>query len=145
MQKKTISLAVGALLLSAGAVSAATVTDNLNLRSAPGIGDNVIGAIPAGADVRVVNCGRSWCRVAFNDTTGFVSRRFISPGGPVYAASRMTGVVAPDSGFASGYGSGYGYGYAQTQSTSWAPNVGVGYGGWGGWGGWGSGRYYGYR
>src|SRR5262249_4006788 len=141
MQKKTISLAVGALLLSAGAVSAATVTDNLNLRSAPGIGDNVIGAIPAGSDVRVLNCGRSWCRGAFNDATGFVSRRFISPGGPVYAASRVTGVVAPGSGFASGYG----YGYAQTQSTSWAPNVGVGYGGWGGWGGWGSGRYYGDR
>jgi hypothetical protein len=32
MQKQTFSLAVGALLLSAGAVSAATLTDNLNLR-----------------------------------------------------------------------------------------------------------------
>ena len=137
MQKKKFSLAVGALLLSAGAVSAATVTDNLNLRSGPGLSHDVIGAIPAGSDVRVLNCSRSWCRVAFNDTTGFASRRFISSGGPVYAASPATGVVAPSSG--------YGYGYAQTRSSSWAPNPGVGYGGWGGWGGWGSGRYYSYR
>jgi Bacterial SH3 domain len=77
MQKKKFSLAVGALLLSAGAVSAATVTDNLNLRSGPGLSHDVIGAIPAGSDVRVLNCSRSWCRVAFNDTTGFASRRFI--------------------------------------------------------------------
>ena len=134
MQKNAFSFAVGALLLSAGAVSAATVTDNLNLRSGPGISHNVIGAIPAGSDVRVLNCSRSWCRVAFNDTTGFASRRFISSGGPVYAASPATGVVAPSFG--------YGYGYAQTRSSSWAPNPGIGYGGWGGWG---SGRYNPYR
>ena len=133
MQKNAFSFAVAALLLSAGAVSAATVTDNLNLRSGPGISHNVIGAIPAGSDVRVLNCG-PWCRVAFNDTTGFASRRFISSGGPMYAASPATGVVAP------GYG--YGYGYAQTRSSSWAPNPGIGYGGWGGWG---SGRYNPYR
>src|SRR5262245_27100820 len=95
MQKKAFSLAVGALLLSAGAVSAATVTDNLNLRSGPSISYNVIGAMPAGSDVRVLSCGRSWCRVAFNDTTGFASRRFISSGGPIFAASPATGFVAP--------------------------------------------------
>ena len=88
MQKKKFSFAVGALLLSAGAVSAATVTDNLNLRSGPGLSHDVIGAIPAGSDVRVLNCSRSWCRVAFNDTTGFASRRFIFSGGPVYAVRR---------------------------------------------------------
>src|SRR5262245_56560123 len=121
MQKKAFSLAVGALLLSAGAVSAATVIDNLNLRSGPGIGFSIIGALPAGSDVRVLSCGPSWCRVAWNDTTGYASRRFISPGGPIYAASPQTVVVAPS------YG--YGYGYAQTQSSSWAPNPGIGYGG----------------
>jgi uncharacterized protein YraI len=115
------------LAVFCGAVSAATLTDNLNLRSGPGIGFNVIGALPVGSDVRVLNCRRSWCRVAWNDTTGYVSRRFVSTGGPIYAAS--TGVVAP----------GYGYGYAQTRSSSWAPNPGIGYGGRG------YGRYYGYR
>ena len=37
MQKKAFSFAVGALLFSAGAVSAATLTDNLNLRNGPGL------------------------------------------------------------------------------------------------------------
>ena len=137
MQKKKFSLAVGALLLSAGAVSAATVTDNLNLGSGPGISHNVIGAIPAGSDVRVLNCSRSWCRVAFNDTTRLCQQTIYFQRWPGLCGSPATGVVAPSSG--------YGYGYAQTRSSSWAPNPGVGYGGWGGWGGWGSGRYYSYR
>ena len=128
MRKKEFSLAVSALLLSAGAVSAATVTDNLNLRSGPGLSHNVIAAMPAGSDVRVLNCGRSWCRVVFNDTTGYASRKFISSGGPVYASAPSTAAVAPA----------YGYAYAQTRSSSWAPNPGVGYGGW-------AGGYYGYR
>src|SRR5262245_52292975 len=110
MQKKAFSLAVGALLLSAGAVSAATLTDNLNLRSGPGLRYDVIGAMPAGSDVRVMGCVRSWCRVAWNDQTGYANRRFISSGGPVYAAASSTAVVAPGS----GSGSGYGWGYAQT-------------------------------
>ena len=99
MQKKTFSFAVGALLLSAGAVSAATLTDNLNLRSGPGLRYDVIGAVPAGSDVRVMNCVGSWCRVAWNDTQGYVSRRFISRGGPVYAASPTTGYIAPRYGY----------------------------------------------
>jgi uncharacterized protein YraI len=166
MQKQAFSFAVGALLLSAGAVSAATLTDNLNLRSGPGISFNVIGAMPAGSDVRVLSCGPSWCRVVWNDSTGFASRRFISSGGPITAAASSTAIVAPgyDYGYAQtrssswapnpgvGYGYAapsppmvvapsydYGYGYAQTRSSSWAPDAGVGYGGWR------YGRYYGYR
>src|SRR5215510_2177591 len=168
MQKKAFSLAVCALLLSAAAVSAATLTDNLSLRSGPGINFDVIGAMTAGSDVRVLSCGPSWCRVVWNDTTGFASRRFISSGGPIYAASSSTAVVAPRSDYEYGYaqtrssswapnpdvGYGYaagpsdmvaapsydyGYGYAQTRSSSWAPDQGVGYGGWG------YRRYYGYR
>jgi uncharacterized protein YraI len=137
MQKKAFSLAVGALLLSAGAVSAATLTDNLNLRSGPGLRYDVIGAMPAGSDVRVSGCIRSWCRVAWNDQTGYANRRFISSGGPTYAAASSTAVVAPGYGY--GYGSGWGY--AQTRSSSWAPDWGAGYTG----RGWGYGRYSGYR
>src|SRR5262245_49416101 len=132
MRNKAFSLAAGVLLLSAGAVSAATVTDNLNLRNGPGIRHNVIGAIPLGSGVQVLRCGRSWCRVGYSGTTGYASRKFISAGGPTYAAASPTGLVAPT----------YGYGYAQTRSSSWAPNPGIGYGGWGGWG---YSRYSGYR
>jgi uncharacterized protein YraI len=120
MQTKTLSLAVGTLLLSTGVVSAATVTDNLNLRSGPGISYGVIGAMPAGSDIRVLRCGPSWCRVAFNDTTGYASRKFISSSGPIYAASPAAGVVASTyaaSPAATAVAPGYGYGY-------------VGYGGW---------------
>src|SRR5262245_63286032 len=103
--------------------------------------------MPAGSDVRVLSCGPSWCRVVWNDTTGYASRRFISSGGPVYAASSSTAVVAPRYDYGYGYAQtrssyaappstavvvapsyDYGYGYAQTQSSSRAPNPGVGYG-----------------
>lgn len=132
MLKKAFLLAAGVLLLSVGMVRAATVTDNLNLRSGPGIRHNVIGAIPLGSGVQVLRCGRSWCRVGYNGTTGNASRKFISAGGPTYAAASSVGAVAPT----------YGYGYAQTGSSSWAPNPGIGYGDWGG-GGYS--RYSGYR
>jgi len=116
MQTKALSLAVGALLLSTGAISAATVTDNLNVRSGPGIGYSVIGWMPAGSDIRVLNCGPSWCRVASMGTAGYASRQFISRGGPIYAASPAAGVVAP------GYGYGYGYGYAWRPFGGWPAN-----------------------
>jgi hypothetical protein len=91
MQTKAFSLAVGALLLSAGAASATTVTD------------------------RVLSCGPSWCRVAWNGTTGYASRKSISSsGGPVYAASPAAGVVAPR----------YSYTYAWSPYGNWAPYVG---------------------
>jgi uncharacterized protein YraI len=118
MQTKAFSLAMGALLLSAGAASAATITDNLNVRTGPGISYSVIGRMPAGSNIRVLSCGSSWCRLAWNDTAGYASRKFISSGGPVYAASPAARVVAP----------GYGYGYAWSPYGNWAPYVG--YGGW---------------
>jgi uncharacterized protein YraI len=121
MQTKAFSLAMGALLLSAGAASAATVTENLNVRSGPGISYSVIGRMPAGSDIRVLSCGPSWCRMSWNGTTGYASRELISSGsGPVYAASPTAGAVAP------GYG--YGYNYAWSPYGNWAPYVG--YGGW---------------
>jgi len=126
MQTKAFSLAMCALLLSAGAVSAATVTDNLNVRSGPGFGYSVIGWMPAGSAIRVLSCGPSWCRVAWNGTAGYTGREFISRvSGPVYAASPAAGVVAPR----------YSYTYAWSPSGNWAPYVG--YGGWH--------RYYWYR
>ena len=107
MQTKALSLAVGAVLLSTAAVSAATVTDNLNVRSGPGIGHSVIGWMPAGSAVRVLKCGHSWCRVAWMGTKGYSSRQFISSGGPIYAAAPTAGVVAYNAGYPAGYYGGY--------------------------------------
>jgi uncharacterized protein YraI len=127
MQTKAFSLAMGALLLSADATSAAIVTDNLNVRSGPGMSYSVTGRMPAGSDIRVLTCGPSWCRVAWNGTAGYASREFISSGGSVHAASPAAGVVAP----------GYSYTYAWSPYGNWAPYVGYG--------GWRYNRYYWYR
>jgi uncharacterized protein YraI len=81
MQLKQLALASSILLLSAGAASAAVVTDNLNLRSGPGIRYAVIDAMPAGASVRVHSCSASWCRVAWNGQEGYASRNYLARGG----------------------------------------------------------------
>ena len=49
MRLKTLALAAGALMLSAGAASAAVVTNDLNLRSGPGTNYQVVDTMPAGA------------------------------------------------------------------------------------------------
>ena len=81
MRLKQLVLASGVLLLAAGAASAAVVTDNLNLRSGPGIRHAVIDAMPAGASVRVHSCGASWCRVVWNGQEGYASRNYLARGG----------------------------------------------------------------
>jgi uncharacterized protein YraI len=81
MRLKQLVLASGVLLLSAGAASAAVVTDNLNLRSGPGIRHAIIDAIPAGASVQVQSCGASWCRVVWNGQEGYASRNYLARGG----------------------------------------------------------------
>lgn len=81
MRLKQLVLASGVLLLSAGAASAAVVTDNLNLRSGPGIRHAIIDAIPVGASVQVQSCGASWCRVVWNGQEGYASRNYLARGG----------------------------------------------------------------
>ena len=51
MKLKTAALAIVAFIASAGMASAATVTNDLNLRSGPGTGYRVVGTMPAGAYV----------------------------------------------------------------------------------------------
>ena len=62
MRLKTLALAAGALMLSAGAASAAVVTNDLNLRSGPGTNYQVVDTMPAGARVNVLSCTGGWCR-----------------------------------------------------------------------------------
>jgi uncharacterized protein YraI len=81
MRLKQLILASGILLLSAGAASAAVVTDNVNLRSGPGIRYSVIDAVPAGASVRVHGCSATWCRVVWNGQKGYASRNYLAHGG----------------------------------------------------------------
>jgi uncharacterized protein YraI len=60
MQTKAFSLAMGALLLSADAASAAKVTENLNVRSGPGMSYSVIAVYAASPAAGVVAPGYSY-------------------------------------------------------------------------------------
>jgi len=55
----------------------ATAMSPTNLRSGPGTSWPVIGAIPAGADVNVINCAEgwrhSWCQVQYGTISGYVN------------------------------------------------------------------------
>jgi len=94
MRLKILSLAAGALLLSAGAASAAVVTNNLNLRSGPGTHYRVIDTMPAGAHVAVLSCGGAWCRVNWHGTIGFAGASYLAGGRAAYAAAPRA-YVAP--------------------------------------------------
>jgi len=94
MRLKILSLAAGALLLSAGAASAAVVTHDLNLRSGRGIQYRVIGTMPAGARVAVLGCSSGWCRVNWHGTIGYASANYLTNDRAVYAAAPRV-YVAP--------------------------------------------------
>jgi hypothetical protein len=124
MRVKTLSLAAVALLFFAGAASAATITNDLNLRRGPGTRYSVIDTMPAGSSVRLLSCGGSWCRVAWNGIEGYASRSYISGNRPVYAAAPPPAVVV---------GPGYGYGYDYGWGPAWGPGIEFGIGFGGGW------------
>lgn len=77
--KKTI-LAVVTLALSSGIAAAAVATTDLNMRTGPGTGYQVIDVIPDGASVRVRGCEGSWCEVDFRGRSGFASVSYLSGG-----------------------------------------------------------------
>ena len=90
MKLKTLTLAAGALLLSAGIASAATVTNDLNLRSGPGTRYGVIDTMPAGAYVNVIGCGGSWCRVDWHGRVGYASASYLGGGRAPMPRRRFT-------------------------------------------------------
>ena len=89
---RTLALAAGVVVASAGMAAAATVSNDLNLRSGPGTGYRVVDTMPAGAYVNVLGCSGSWCRVSWQGRTGYASASYLGGGG-AYAASPV--YVAP--------------------------------------------------
>lgn len=106
MKLRTIAIATGALLLSGGIAAAATVTNDLNLRSGPGTGYGVIGTMPAGAYVDVLGCSGSWCRVSWAGAVGYASASYLAGGGRggYYAAAPVYVAPPPVVGFSFGNG-----------------------------------------
>lgn len=108
MKLKILTLAASALLLSAGIASAATVTNDLNLRRGPGTGYGVIDTMPAGAYVNVIGCTGNWCRVSWHGEVGYASASYLGGGAPIYAAAPPV-YVAPPPVFSFGFGFGGGH------------------------------------
>ncbi|HSP25780.1 MAG TPA: I78 family peptidase inhibitor [Saliniramus sp.] len=69
-----------ALLLFSGAAFAypAVVTNDLNLRAGPSTGNRVIGTMPQGSMVDVIDCRGSWCEVEWRGRIGYASRNFLA-------------------------------------------------------------------
>jgi uncharacterized protein YraI len=149
MRLKILSLVAGALLLSASAASAAVVTRDLNLRSGPGTGYQIIGTMPAGAQVVVLGCGGAWCRVNWRGTEGFASSHYIAEGGGYVYGPAYPPAIVVTPGFGGYYYGGrryygnrhYNGGYRGGQNrrgSGGAPSI-IGGGGGGGRGGGGGG------
>ncbi|WP_442753790.1 SH3 domain-containing protein [Methylocystis sp. JAN1] len=85
MKSALLRFAALSTAVTAGAALAAPVTSPANVRSGPSAKWPVIAVIPAGADVRVLNCGggwkRDWCRVAYGQTKGYVAAGVLAPSG----------------------------------------------------------------
>jgi uncharacterized protein YraI len=74
--KTTLLAAASALVLSAGAASAAPATAEspINMRAGPGPQYEVVATIPGGATVDVAGCTGSWCQVNYAGESGFANR-----------------------------------------------------------------------
>lgn len=89
---KVMGLATGILAGTATVSAAAIVTNALNLRTGPGTFHEVITAMPAGAEVGVVNCSGAWCAVNYRGMRGYASSAYLEGpnvvGPPVVVRSR---------------------------------------------------------
>lgn len=101
---KALGIAAGALVLSGGIAAAATVTNDLNLRSGPGTNYRVIGTMPAGAYVDVRGCTGNWCRVNWAGAVGYASASYLAGSGGAYAASPVYVAPPPVVSFGFGFG-----------------------------------------
>lgn len=105
MRLKQFLIAAGVLTLSAGAASAATITNDLNLRAGPGTNYGVVATMPAGAYVSVRGCTGNWCRVTYRGRVGYASASYLAGGG-AYAAAPPVYYGPPRTVFQFGIGSG---------------------------------------
>lgn len=80
-------LLMSALVLPAGVAAAkpAYVPASLNLRAAPGTGNDVVARIPGGSLVDVGDCTENWCTVTWQDKQGFSIRSGLDLSGRVPA------------------------------------------------------------
>jgi hypothetical protein len=80
-KKTLITLGIAALALAASTVGAfaatAYATSNVNVRSGPGGGYDVVDNLRRGERVDIDRCRGSWCYVFSRDTEGWVSANYL--------------------------------------------------------------------
>lgn len=54
-----------------------TVTASVNLRAADDKNGKIIGVVPEGTEVSYSSCGKWWCEVVYDGTTGFVGQKYL--------------------------------------------------------------------
>jgi uncharacterized protein YgiM (DUF1202 family) len=55
----------------------AVTVSNTNLRESPGVSTKIVSKIPKGTDVYIQECTDGWCKINYNDLTGYVSSKLI--------------------------------------------------------------------
>ena len=102
--------------ISARAASAATVSEELNLRSGPGLGYRIVAVMPTGAAIEITgDQAEGWYPVRFNQLEGWAYAEYIAIGGQAQGAAAAGGggvrgaatVVTSLLNLRSGPGSGY--------------------------------------
>jgi len=78
--------------ISALAASAATISDDVNLRSGPGLGYRILTILPAGATVNVTGeSSEGWYPVRYNDVDGWAYAEYVAIGGTAQGSASTTG------------------------------------------------------
>lgn len=76
-----VAVTAAVVFLPAANAAPGVVTSNVNLRSGPGTGYDVIGTVRRGEQVDVQQCQGSWCYIVKSGPDGWVSANYLSAGG----------------------------------------------------------------
>jgi hypothetical protein len=82
-------------LSSAAAAGPAYVKSTVNLRSAPGTENEIVGKIPGGSLVEANNCENGWCAVDWQGKSGYAIQTALDTSGRVPAVRRVTRSAPP--------------------------------------------------
>ena len=84
-----------ALSSARGMAEPAYVKSTVNLRSAPGTENEILGKIPSGSLVEASNCQNGWCAVDWQGKSGYAIQTALDSSGRVPATRRATRSVPP--------------------------------------------------
>jgi uncharacterized protein YraI len=101
MKLVRLACCTGTLFMFSAVAASATpayVLSNVNLRSGPDTGKDIVTRIPEGAVVDANNCTNGWCEVTWQDKSGFAIQTALDTSGKPHVRS------APPPGYAGGPG-----------------------------------------